>query len=277
MTNRKLLMMALMGLMASPVIAMKRAGSQNDSEKPSKRIRQGEVHPQAIFEPIYSANFDEFMVMAKQETNPNKKNLYTGDPLLLSFWKGDFTLEQKKKGYALLQAKGADINAKDFHKGATLLHFAVSGDDKSFVSQLVQDKADIHAIDKDGDTPIFYACIPEMIQECLNHGANINHRNNQGQTVLFDLASRGEEDKVKTLVIFGIDCEIKDHKGRTGYESAIQVFGDSHPFIQNNDIARNKIIMPALERSVGNTVAFVHNRGITGRTMNHQQLLTHNI
>lgn len=273
MANRNLLIIALMGFIASPVIAMKRAGSPIESENPSKRAKQEKFPSQAIFQAIRNESFDKFLAMANEETYPNKVDKKVGDPLLLSLWKSNFTLEQKKEGYEVLKTRGADINARDSYKGATLLHFGVSAGDKAFVSQLVQDKANINAVNKNGDTPIFYALTPEMIQECLSHGAHINHRNNQGQTVLFDFASRGQEDKIKPLAIFGIDCEIKDHKGKTAYEVETQLLGDAHPFVESNDIARNKIIMPALERSVGNAVAFVHNRAITGRTMSHQQLL----
>ncbi len=57
-------------------------------------------------------------------------------------------------------------------------------------------------------------------QQLLDHGADVNQRDNTGQTALFGAATWGWNDLVRTLVAHDADLMIKDARGRTAADIA---------------------------------------------------------
>ena len=87
----------------------------------------------------------------------------------------------------LLIKYGADINKRDAIFGSTMLHGAQN---LKTVRLLVELGADVNATDsKFGNTPlhawiIIYKKDLEMFQYLLEHGADVNKKNNSGKTVI---------------------------------------------------------------------------------------------
>ena len=70
--------------------------------------------------------------------------------------------------------------------------------------------ADINATDALGDTPIMHAESIDVIESLLAKGANANHMNNQGESVLFKLYFLGKEC-IDLLIKHGADIHHLDH------------------------------------------------------------------
>ncbi|MBI9107812.1 MAG: ankyrin repeat domain-containing protein [Spirochaetales bacterium] len=87
----------------------------------------------------------------------------------------------------LLIKYGADINKRDVVFGSTMLHAAM---DLKTVRLLIELGADVNAVElKFGNTPlhawvISYKNDLEMIQYLIEHGANVNIKNNLRKTVI---------------------------------------------------------------------------------------------
>lgn len=81
---------------------------------------------------------------------------------------------------------------------------------------LVENGADVHRADVDGDTPIHWAAnhgYKDMVQLLLELGADINALNDAHQTALHIAAIRKNKDLFKYLLESGADFEIKTAKG----------------------------------------------------------------
>lgn len=140
--------------------------------------------------------------------------------------------------------RGADINAED-EQGSPLLLLAVKLDNEKLVDFLVKKGADRSRKDKDGFTPLARACeaanvkiaallltgdeskgAATLFEACekgrtqwvkllLEHGADMNARNQQGATPLMLAAGNGHERLVEWLLSKGADTVALDNKGYT--------------------------------------------------------------
>jgi ankyrin repeat protein len=263
MINRKLTLVTLLCLMASPMIAMKRAGSDADDVPSAKRCRIDIT--QDIFDAIENEDFDTTMALISIETDVNKQNPLDGNSLLLSVWLSNFTLEQRKEMYHALKSRGVDINAVASHTGSSLLHLVSLDGDVLFVRQLLLDGANPHLENYDGETPLFYVRTSAVINELVLFGADVNHQDKKGRTPLFEVANIEEHEKANALVLWGACCDLVDNKRRTAYMWQQRNFGNAYPAVKSNEIARNEIIMPTFVKGYGNPVKFLLNREKTGR------------
>jgi len=101
-----------------------------------------------------------------------------------------------------LLSKHADPNAKD-DMDRTPLHYASSGEpNDKIISLLVKGKAEIDARDKDGNTPLHFAaehgCLTNVKTLCRLH-ADVNAKNNAGQTPLQVAGGEKKDDVIKAL------------------------------------------------------------------------------
>jgi ankyrin len=101
----------------------------------------------------------------------------------------------------VLLDSGANANAEK-DEGKTPLHLVSQGDYDSqergvgIARLLLQRGVDVHAQDKDRDTPLHSAAfggMPEIARALLDHGANVNAENKSGRTPLHQVA-QGEYD-----------------------------------------------------------------------------------
>lgn len=99
----------------------------------------------------------------------------------------------------LLLQNGADPNVRD-DQGETPLIYARS--DPGRIRLLLEARADPNAKDRFGETPLMNAQTPEILGMLLKHGADVNMRDRERHTALYQveyrLRSSGEET-LKTM------------------------------------------------------------------------------
>jgi ankyrin repeat protein len=134
----------------------------------------------------------------------------------------------------VLLDSGANANAES-HKGKTPLHLVSQGDYDSqkhgvgIARLLLQRGVDVHAQDKDHDTPLHLAAFSgrlEIAGVLLDHGANVNVENKSGGTPLHQVA-QGEYDSqergvevARLLLERGVDVHSQDKDHETALHAA---------------------------------------------------------
>ena len=86
------------------------------------------------------------------------------------------------------------------------------------VKYLVEHGADTNQENKDGDTPLFIACYnghKNIVKYLVEHGAYINKENKNGETPLFYACLGGHESIVKYLVEHGAYKNLENFYGKT--------------------------------------------------------------
>jgi ankyrin repeat protein len=129
---------------------------------------------------------------------------------------------------ALIQQK-ADINAVQ-PDGMTALHWAARNDDLETVNLLLKAGARIDAATRYGVTPFYLACAngnASMIDALLRAGANANAANPGGETALMTAARTGKADAVKLLLDRGATVDARESvRGQTALMWAVL---ENHP------------------------------------------------
>jgi serine/threonine-protein phosphatase 6 regulatory ankyrin repeat subunit A/serine/threonine-protein phosphatase 6 regulatory ankyrin repeat subunit B len=138
---------------------------------------------------------------------------------------------------------GADINEKD-EKNKTALHYAAERGSLENVKYLVEHGADINAKDEKNKTALHYATesrdsemvsdsiyflpvtkqLPslELVKYLVEHGADVNAKDEKNKTALHYATERGSLEFVKCLVEHGADVNAKDEKNKTALHYATE-------------------------------------------------------
>lgn len=114
----------------------------------------------------------------------------------------------------LLIARGADVNAKN-EAGETPLELAQSQNRKDIVELLASKGADISV-----HTAVSLGNV-DRVRGCLEKGADVNAKDNDGLTPLHAAARNKQKDAAELLVSKGADLNAKDGKGYTPLYYAI--------------------------------------------------------
>jgi ankyrin repeat protein len=136
----------------------------------------------------------------------------------------------------VLLEHGANINLPD-HEGQTALHEASRRGDTDIISIILKHGPDVNALDNNGSTPLRLAIsdviswdVEGVVGLLLEHGANINLPNCQGQTALHEASLRGIPDIVHLTLNHGADVDAQDNDGSTPLHLIItKVSMDSDP------------------------------------------------
>lgn len=112
----------------------------------------------------------------------------------------------------LLEAE-ADISWSD-KAGATALHAAASSS-YACTQVLLKYRAHTDARDLSGQTPLFQASSPSIVEALLRRHADVGHRDELGRTSLFSAVQHGFLDVVNALQEMKGDVLAKDNSGET--------------------------------------------------------------
>ena len=182
---------------------LKKLGFQNQTEIPRTALILPTVERQlAGEEQLLSALKDEPQNLRTKRTK-----------LMFASYKGDVPMI-----IFLLTRANANVNLKDY-RGQTALYFACLSEHLEAVKQLIKFGADMEVEDvADNITPLMqisYMGNVGIVTYLLEHGANVNHQNENGETALF-YACHSEYDQVdiiRLLIQNGANTEltIGDH------------------------------------------------------------------
>lgn len=110
------------------------------------------------------------------------------------------------KGTAAVLAKaGADVNSKDSESGNTPLHYAARHGKAAIAKWLLSNKADIEAVNHDGDTPLLLAirshshAQPEIVKLLISEGANPKAKTADGKSAAQLAKDLGRDSLIKLL------------------------------------------------------------------------------
>ena len=117
----------------------------------------------------------------------------------------------------LLISVGANVNHQK-SRGVTPIFDALGPTKSKILKLLISNGANVdHSVDN-GESPLFYA-YGESMNILLDSGADINHQNNLGQTLL--MLSANSYDSVKLLLENGAKVFLKDIQGQTAMHHAV--------------------------------------------------------
>jgi Ankyrin repeats (many copies) len=127
---------------------------------------------------------------------------------------------------ARLVEAGADLKVLNNH-GQSLLSRAVFANDPELVRYLLKKGLDVNQQDGSGITPLSYSgfqleapSVTELSNELIVAGAQVDSRDQAGETALIRAANRGNLSLMKSLLAAHADINIKDHGGRSALVKA---------------------------------------------------------
>lgn len=145
-----------------------------------------------------NANLVRFLL--EQRADANEKDSDGNSVLLLS----SVVRDRKDRGDVVecLLSWGADANARQAYTERTALHAAAWRGSITMAKALVNHKADVNARDLDGNTPLHFATKNghnDIVRYLLNSGANRNLVNDRGMTALEEAQEAGMDGVIKML------------------------------------------------------------------------------
>jgi ankyrin repeat protein len=109
----------------------------------------------------------------------------------------------------------------DSYKGKTPLQSVASYGLAEMIEFLLENGADIHLQDKDGNTALFFSVRKgKCVELLLRRGADPNIKNNQGRTPLF--TNTISKEVYDLLIEYGANYEVKDNQGCTPLHTPIR-------------------------------------------------------
>ena len=120
------------------------------------------------------------------------------------------------KTIKFLIKKGADINITN-KEGQTPLHYILQKGNSTLIQEIgpfIIKKTDVNIKNKKGETPLHLAKTIDTVQLLIKKGANINAKDIQGRTPLYNI-NRLYLESIKFLIEKGADLNSKDYNGNT--------------------------------------------------------------
>jgi len=88
-------------------------------------------------------------------------------------------------------------------------------DRPAIVERLLAAGAKMEAVDSFGETALFLANTPPLVQPYIKHRADLNHRSSAGKTPLISALYHGWSDAALVLIDHGADVSAQDNDGAT--------------------------------------------------------------
>ena len=110
-----------------------------------------------------------------------------------------------------------------------LITSSENGDNLENIRRLIQKGADVNTKDENGETPLLWANVYgklDVVKFLVESGANVNAKNNKGNTPLMSSSRHGHLEVVKYLVSKGADVNAKDTSGHTALWWSIEEYRD---------------------------------------------------
>ncbi|EAY00624.1 hypothetical protein TVAG_181020 [Trichomonas vaginalis G3] len=151
-------------------------------------------------------------------TNSNFKNLSYDQAYY--FYKD---LAREKYPNKLLIASQHAHKDRQAPNGKNFIHIAAEDGNLKFVQFLTECGFNIHVKDKNGETPLSYACIHnhlEVVKYLLSKGADAIVLNNDSSTPLISTAWFGHFEIIKYLLSAGANFKLKNRLNETVYTHA---------------------------------------------------------
>ena len=102
---------------------------------------------------------------------------------------------------------------------------------------LIENGANVNAVDLKGETPMFYAVRAkneQLIKNLIAKGADINARNNKGESVLFIAAENDDKKMAKFLLDNGASARLQNRQKLDASTVAVQMgFMDTYDIIES--------------------------------------------
>lgn len=114
----------------------------------------------------------------------------------------------------ILEGNLAAVDCKD-DEGYTPLMWAALNNNHEMCTLLLAAGADVNERNEDGQTPLMYAWNAEICKTLLEAGAEVDSRNNDGWTPLMVAALNGSVKTCGVLLDAGADINAKNSGGRT--------------------------------------------------------------
>lgn len=124
--------------------------------------------------------------------------------------------EKIKEIKRLLKA-GADPNPNSFNGRTALMWTACDNDTVKASALMLEHGADVDARDDQGQTALYYAIWQNSIENAkllLEHGADANAQDSSKQSLIVAAISYSNEDMVKLLLDNGANVDIRNERGR---------------------------------------------------------------
>ncbi|NRA37581.1 MAG: ankyrin repeat domain-containing protein, partial [Planctomycetes bacterium] len=156
---------------------------------------------------------------------------------------------------------------------ATPLHFAAKKGLIQSLKSLLEYNADREALTKSGESVLHYACAGkkrlEIIKYLIEIGCDVNLKDKNGRTPLFNAVSIGEKDIVNFLLGNKASPDVKDTEGKTplhlaarwGKTDALKILLSKNIAVDpRDDLGRTPLFFATLYSFSGATAALLKNR-----------------
>jgi ankyrin repeat protein len=137
----------------------------------------------------------------------------------------DAVMKRDKTALRTLLQQKADVNALQID-GTSALHWAVYGGDLEVIDLLIKAGSSIDVKNREGVTPLHMASLfgnPRIISRLIAAGAEVNQRGPAGETMLMLAARNGNPEAITLLISAGVEVNAREPlRGTTALMWAIE-------------------------------------------------------
>lgn len=168
--------------------------------------------------------FADLLIAIRQllqvSTNSDKTNFYKTEKNVNYQQPLDFMVRMNNVDgvRSALNTSKVNPNSLEFVSidGDTPLHVAVSQNNAEIINLLLSHSADANAKNKRGMTPLMKSRTPDIMKLLIKFGANVNMKDNDGDTALHHAVFFiGDEKVINTLIAYGAEINARNCKNKT--------------------------------------------------------------